>query len=401
MQKNRFRLISAILFISVYMLSALVWWAFALTKNQETLFQKELDILNTQQQWAYDYVYHLLKSETFTEKNTPCATPSDSSATRTLYIDNEALVLDSTLIKAELSKKFPKINVNFMTKGQHKGIFLGLSINPDIFNELQNTRNSKIRAWVMEGITLGIITLLISLAMFFYVDKMIQLHAQQNNFLLAVTHELKTPIAASKLAIDTVLKSQDPKITERVLALAKGNIARLGRMVDQILLATKFESKFIDPVITTFELHELIVSSIEGLELANEQKELITLEIEESLFMKADESMMTIVLRNLITNALKYGQNKSIVIKAESMSNGFKICVIDYGIGIHDSDKKRVFEKFYRVGDEKTRSQPGSGLGLYLVKKITEIHGGRVTITDSQPAGSTFVLTFLNNSLSA
>jgi len=68
--------------------------------------------------------------------------------------------------------------------------------------------------------------------------------------------------------------------------------------------------------------------------------------------------------------------------------------VSDQGIGISETDKKRIFEKFYRVGEEKTRSQPGSGLGLYLVKKITEIHSGKVSVSDNSPQGTKFILTF-------
>jgi signal transduction histidine kinase len=96
----------------------------------------------------------------------------------------------------------------------------------------------------------------------------------------------------------------------------------------------------------------------------------------------------------LITNALKYGLDQPVEIKTEKFKLGFKIEVSDCGIGISDSDKKRIFEKFYRVGEEKTRTQPGSGLGLYLVKNITEIHSGKVTVTDNTPNGTKFTLTF-------
>jgi signal transduction histidine kinase len=387
MQKNRVRLISAILFISVYVLSALIWWAFALTKNQERIYEKELEVLLLKQQWATDYVYHHYK-RALGENVNLC----------TLQIDNESFQVDTSDLKLALSAKFPEIYVQFMTLRQQNHVEMRLHILPELLDELKSTLYSKKRAWVLEGITLGIITLLIAVAMFFYVDKIIRLNAQQNNFLLAVTHELKTPIAATKLALQTLQKNTVIERVPKIMGMANTNILRLSGMVEQILLATKFESKYIDPVYADVNLSELIERCITGLELPYQQLELIQKELDDTITAHIDEGMMSIVIRNLITNALKYGDNQKILIRTENSKNSYKICIADLGIGIAESDKKRIFEKFYRVGDEKTRSQPGSGLGLYLVKKITEIHGGRVQIADNHPKGSTFILTFLYNS---
>ncbi len=382
MRKNRLRLITAILFIAIYMLSALVWWAFALTRNQEIIYKKELAILETKEHWALDYAYHLGRL-------------SDSKTSKNLvYFENELLKIDTSHIKKQVEQQFSEIHVFFMTFRQQKYPSICLSIDQTLKSNLEHTLNSKKRAWIWEGVTLGLITLLIAAAMFFYVDKIIRLNAQQNNFLLAVTHELKTPISATKLAIQTLKRNTQPDIIPKLMDMANSNILRLSGMVDQILLATKFESKFSDPVFAPLILGNLFERALNGLELPPEKLELIQLEHPEEIEFEADENMMLIVIRNLITNAIKYGLGAPIHIKTEKSKTGFKICISDQGIGISEGDKKRIFEKFYRVGDEKTRSQPGSGLGLFLVKKITEIHAGKVIVTDNSPKGTKFILTF-------
>ena len=87
------------------------------------------------------------------------------------------------------------------------------------------------------------------------------------------------------------------------------------------------------------------------------------------------------------------GQGK-INIESQINDNNFTLILTDEGIGISEDEKKNIFKKFYRVGEEKTRTTPGSGLGLFLVKKITEIHGGKVTVENNLPKGSKFILAF-------
>ena len=111
--------------------------------------------------------------------------------------------------------------------------------------------------------------------------------------------------------------------------------------------------------------------------------------------MNADEQMISTVIVNLVNNAIKYSDGEGdIKIQAFRNGNNLTIEFSDNGIGIPDNEKKNVFQKFYRVGEEKTRTKPGSGLGLFLVKRITEIHGGKVAIENNTPKGTKFTLTF-------
>ena len=131
MQKNRVRLISAILFISVYVLSALIWWAFALTKNQERIYEKELEVLLLKQQWATDYVYHHYK-RALGENVNLC----------TLQIDNESFQVDTSDLKLALSAKFPEIYVQFMTLRQQNHVEMRLHILPELLDELKASKSN-------------------------------------------------------------------------------------------------------------------------------------------------------------------------------------------------------------------------------------------------------------------
>jgi signal transduction histidine kinase len=94
---------------------------------------------------------------------------------------------------------------------------------------------------------------------------------------------------------------------------------------------------------------------------------------------------------NLLENAVKYSpQNIDITLTIARIKNNIQITISDKGIGIADAEKGKVFEKFYRVGNEDTRSTKGTGLGLYIVEQIVKAHQGKITISDNMPKGSVF-----------
>ena len=105
MRKNRLRLITAILFITLYMLSALVWWAFALTRNQEIIYQKELSLLEVKRDWAMDFAYHFSRSES-----------SKTTINKALIsFGSEQIFVDTVALKRAVIEKFPEIHVYLMT----------------------------------------------------------------------------------------------------------------------------------------------------------------------------------------------------------------------------------------------------------------------------------------------
>jgi signal transduction histidine kinase len=376
------------------MLSALVWWAFALVRFQERNYESQIEKLDLKKQLVEAKIENYLLLHQNVGLSKMLKTGKSGNTIGEVYKINKTMgICDSVKIKSIVNQEFKDFRVFFVTNRQRNYVEIGLSLREEIILEVNNTLLNKKKAWIYEGITLGIITLIIGGAMFVYVDKILRLNAQQNNFLLAVTHELKTPISAARLALQTVKKDTSLKLLPKMLEMANSNLLRLSNMVEQILMATRFESKFVDPVFSEKNISELIQEAIISLELTAERKGRLLTNTPDGIIGEVDEKMLKTVIKNLITNAFKYSEDESVVeiILTDSMSQ-YQIQVKDQGIGILDSDKKRVFEKFYRVGEEKTRSQPGSGLGLYLVKQITEMHGGKVSILDNKPQGTDFIL---------
>lgn len=387
MRKSRIKLSIALGLVIFYMLSALLWWAFALVRHQESAYEKNLQMLNAKKSWANEYIYHFLF------KNSHSTLNSD-----TFIIEKDTFYMQRTLLKQEIFERFPEFDVFFMTKGQRLVKQISLSIREDIQGDLYRTLLNKKKAWIYEGITLGVITILIGGAMFVYLDKVIRLNTQQNNFLLAVTHELKTPIAATKLSLQTLQKSKSPDLVDKMISMGLSNIKRLSSMVEQILMATRFESKVLDPSFEQTNLNEVIESTLQSMDLGDEKTSRINLQLTHTKSIFLDKSLIAIVIKNLVNNAFKYSESDShIGISTTESDNSIQLTVSDSGIGIPDSEKKKVFEKFFRVGEEKTRKQPGSGLGLYLVKKIIEIHKGKVVLTDNTPSGCIFTITLSKN----
>lgn len=384
MKKNRFKLIMIIFFTIAYMISALVWWTIALRKLQFSVYEKEVEnILLKNSLVANKIIFSISQNDSMQQNKTP------------LLFDNQTINIDTSLLNETLRKENYEFNIFYLVNRQHNLVELRLKPKDDIHLKFLQVLTSKQKAWMMEGLTLGFITLLIGIAMFVYLDKVVRLNQQQNNFLLAVTHELKTPIAASNLALQTAIKRPDPEIIKKMISMAQSNIARLSSMVEQILMATRFENKFTEPQKIEILLDDFIENTIKSMDLSSIELERIQTNIPINCHLMADEQMMGTVFKNLINNAIKYSDGEgNIKIEVKQNDTNLTITFSDQGIGIPDDEKKNVFEKFYRVGEEKTRTKPGSGLGLYLVKKITEIHGGKVSIMNNKPKGTTFILNF-------
>jgi signal transduction histidine kinase len=117
--------------------------------------------------------------------------------------------------------------------------------------------------------------------------------------------------------------------------------------------------------------------------------------VEKDVFVDGDELLLQIALSNLIDNALKYTpKNTPVYVDLSEQPDTIQLKVTDLGPGIAESEKARIFEKFYRSGNEATRITKGTGLGLYLTRKIIQDHNGDIFVIDNTPHGSIFVIQF-------
>lgn len=230
--------------------------------------------------------------------------------------------------------------------------------------------------------------------------KEIYLAKRQKNFLLSVTHEFKSPLAAVKLNLQTMQRHKlDEEAKLEIIKNAVYETDRLNEMVDNILKAARIETHNLDLQKTEFNLSSCIRESLRSKIQHVEEPGQIMLDIEDDVNITGDPLAIASVLLNLVDNAEKYA-DKYLDLEISLRQNNTQaiLKVKDHGIGIPGDEKKKIFEKFYRVGSEETRKTKGTGLGLYIVKHIVAMHNGTVNVTDNKPKGTVFEIVFPKSS---
>ncbi len=223
-----------------------------------------------------------------------------------------------------------------------------------------------------------------------------KLHKQQHNFMLSVTHELKSPLASIKLYIQTILKRElDREQQQQFLKNSLKDIERLDDLVENVLIATKLESQKVQFQKEQFNLSDVVTKISERLQVYSCTTQIIKLNVEPDIFIVGDHFALSSMITNLLENAIKYSPPcEQVAVKLYKDKGDIVLSVADFGIGISDEEKKRIFSKFYRVGSEDTRKTKGTGLGLYIVKTVVDRHYGHIKVIDNKPTGTIFEITF-------
>ncbi|MFN2465574.1 MAG: sensor histidine kinase [Candidatus Dormibacteria bacterium] len=214
--------------------------------------------------------------------------------------------------------------------------------------------------------------------------------------LVSVTsHELKTPITAIKAMAElmTTYDLGEKQRTEMLHDIYR-QAERLELLIREILDASHIDTGRVPLHIASVDVRTLVDEVLRELEAQFEGHE-IRVEVDDSVpAVTADEAKLRQVVVNLLTNAIKYSPNgEPITIEASSASDMVRVAVRDQGIGIRETDMARLFKKFTRIPDPSTRKVPGTGLGLYIVKGLVELQGGRIDVTSEYGKGSTFAFT--------
>jgi signal transduction histidine kinase len=225
-----------------------------------------------------------------------------------------------------------------------------------------------------------------------------RLQEQKKNFLLSVTHELKSPLASIKILLQTIQKRELPKA--QILDFVDKSlldVERLDDMVENMLLASKLDNRSYTFPKAKFNLSVLVDSIVNRLQVTkcDCNQQIIDAEIEPKIEITGDKFALTSVVTNLVENAIKYSSPcEAVVVKLFSKDNKIHLQVADHGIGIADEEKSRIFDRFYRVGSEETRNTKGTGLGLFIVKEVLDKHDASIKVKDNRPAGSVFEVVF-------
>lgn len=225
-------------------------------------------------------------------------------------------------------------------------------------------------------------------------EKYIQ--AQQRNFLLSVTHELKSPLASIKLYLQTILKRDlDKEKREQFIQSSIDDIGRLDDLVENMLLASKIENRSYSFPKDEFDFSGLMLTMINRLKINVQGKREIIAEIEEQIDYVGDRFSLGSMVNNLFENAVKYSEeNSRINIQLKKENDKIKLLVCDEGVGIAEDDMDKIFQKFYRAGNEMTRKTKGTGLGLFIVQQVVNNHSATISIKNNLPKGTCFEITF-------
>ena len=249
----------------------------------------------------------------------------------------------------------------------------------------------------------GTVFIIIFIIGVYYMHKAIKgerkLHTQQKNFLLSVTHELKSPLASIKLYLETILKRDlDPAQQSSFLKNSLKDIERLDDLVENMLIATKIENQSYTFPKEQLNFSQLVNSVAERLQLHTCNSEVIKVSVQPFIFLNGDKFALTSVVTNLIENAVKYSPPcEEVKVTLKQKGDQIYFIVADLGIGINDQEKSRIFEKFYRVGSEETRKTKGTGLGLFIVKQVLDKHQALIKVRNNNPSGTIFEVIFNAN----
>ena len=222
----------------------------------------------------------------------------------------------------------------------------------------------------------------------------------RRDFLGNVAHELKTPLFTVQGYILTLLEGaiNDKKIRNKYLERANKGVERLVAVIKDLDMIAKLENEGTKLNIKPFNILEVIQNVFDLFEMKAKKRNISLLfdkVYEFPVFVKGDVEKIEQVLINLIVNSIKYGKsNGSTIVAVESYNDKkFIVKVIDNGEGIKKEHIPRLFERFYRVDQSRSREQGGSGLGLSIVKHIVEAHNENILLKSSHGEGSEFSFT--------
>jgi two-component system sensor histidine kinase CiaH len=261
--------------------------------------------------------------------------------------------------------------------------------------KIQDTRQRNRAKYIGEGGTFFILILVGAAYIYRSVRQQFRTQQQQQNFVMAVTHELKTPISVSKLNLETLQRhTLDEPRKEKLLHMTLQEMMRLDSLINNIIISSQLDGHSYHLSKEELNFSDLVTDVIHQFAGRYAERKLQP-GIEADIDITGDPTLLKLLVSNLLENANKYSpRDKPIRIRLTEHSGKVRLEVEDEGEGISDEEKKNVFKKFYRVGNEQTRKTKGTGLGLYLCKKIAEDHSGSITIEDNRSQGSNFIVSF-------
>jgi two-component system sensor histidine kinase CiaH len=260
---------------------------------------------------------------------------------------------------------------------------------------IKSTRIRNSTKYIGEGVTFLLLITVGAVFIYRSVRRQFIMQQQQQNFMMAVTHELKTPISVARLNLETIQKYQlDPEKQKKLIRMTLDETARLNSLTNNILVSSQLEGGGYQSSMEELDLSDLLKDRMQDFRNRFPER-IFTEEITPDIDLKGDALLLQMLINNLVENAIKYSPKETpVTAQLFKQNDNLHLIISDFGTGVPDGEKKKVFNKFYRVGNESTRKTQGTGLGLYLCQSIAGYHNADISVTDNKSCGSRFAIIF-------
>lgn len=261
------------------------------------------------------------------------------------------------------------------------------------FNKISKESQNRNSQYLGEGISFILVILIGAVVVYSSMKSNMQLSKRQSNFMLSITHELKSPIAAVKLNLETIRRRKLDETTQNMLVdKCINETNRLNDLCNNLLLASQMENKRFAPSIEVINLKPILDDSVK---LFIQRSKHDIQNQTQDVYINGDPFLISMIINNLLENAIKYTlPGTAVLLTSKTEDDQVIISVSDQGGGIPDGEKEKIFKKFYRIGNENARTNKGTGLGLYLVSQIVKLNNGNISVRDNNPFGTIFEIAF-------
>ncbi len=257
--------------------------------------------------------------------------------------------------------------------------------------EIANATQRNTTQYLGEGITFLILICSGAVFVFRIINRQFKQAQQQQDFIMAITHELKTPIAITKLNLETLQKRMlDNTQQQKLISTTIQEVDRLNALCNNMLLTSHIEAGEYKITKEEIDFSKLVNECAHDFIVRFPQRKIET-QLPQEAFIIGDLLLLKLAVNNLLDNAIKYsGKEDIVLLKLVQTDKAIELQVIDQGQGVAHEEREKIFEKYYRGMQRKAK---GTGLGLYLTKKIVQEHNGSINIKTNLPRGSIFEIT--------
>jgi two-component system sensor histidine kinase CiaH len=264
---------------------------------------------------------------------------------------------------------------------------------------IRDERERNRAQYIGEGAIFLVLTVIGAVYVYRSVRREMRINESHKNFMMAVTHELKTPIAITRLNLETLNRHRlDEEKKRSLVDRTLQETSRLNDLCNNILLSSQLDAGGYKMSEEELDLSGLLSEVVDDFRSRFPSRS-IGADIPSGTDIRGDRLLLVLAFNNLVENAIRYTPKEgSVRLTLEPSKDSAEIRVLDEGPGIPKEEKPRVFERFYRMGSEANRRTKGTGLGLYLTRRIVADHGGTIWVEDNEPVGSTFVVQLPNKS---